>query len=79
VLLTGPGGAAWRAAAPAGIDVHRIDEPGWAEVYGTRPDGAVLVRPDGHVAWRCAGPPETATTGLAEAVGAVLGQSVVPA
>jgi hypothetical protein len=24
----------------------------WAQLYGVHPDGAVLVRPDGHVAWR---------------------------
>jgi putative polyketide hydroxylase len=24
----------------------------WAEAYGVEKDGAVLVRPDGHVAWR---------------------------
>jgi len=23
----------------------------WATAYGTGPDGASLVRPDGHVAW----------------------------
>ena len=26
---------------------HRVDAPGWAERYGVRADGAVLVRPDG--------------------------------
>lgn len=29
--------------------------PGWTEAYGTSTTGAVLVRPDGHVAWRYAG------------------------
>jgi hypothetical protein len=24
----------------------------WPSLYGIEPDGAVLVRPDGHVAWR---------------------------
>ena len=24
----------------------------WITAYGIEPDGAVLVRPDGHVAWR---------------------------
>jgi putative polyketide hydroxylase len=27
----------------------------WSELYGIGPHGAVLVRPDGHVAWRTAG------------------------
>ncbi len=26
----------------------------WAMIYGVEEDGAVLVRPDGYVAWRCA-------------------------
>jgi len=28
---------------------------GWAELYGLDAEGAVLVRPDGHVAWRSRG------------------------
>ncbi|EHR62798.1 FAD-dependent monooxygenase [Saccharomonospora cyanea] len=31
-----------------------VTAPRWAEVYGVSPTGAVLVRPDGHVAWRVA-------------------------
>jgi putative polyketide hydroxylase len=32
------------------------DEPAdWARLHGTTPDGAVLVRPDGYVAWRSPG------------------------
>ncbi|MCD0481133.1 FAD-dependent monooxygenase [Streptacidiphilus sp. ASG 303] len=54
-----------RAAEAAGVPLDRYrvgggaehdlaPEPGadWAELYGTGPDGAVLVRPDGFVAWR---------------------------
>lgn len=59
VLLTGAQGGAWRepgreAAGAAGIelDVHQIDAPGFAEAYGITGSGAVLVRPDGFVAWR---------------------------
>jgi hypothetical protein len=29
----------------------------WHELYGIQPGGAVLVRPDGHIAWRSATPP----------------------
>jgi 2-polyprenyl-6-methoxyphenol hydroxylase-like FAD-dependent oxidoreductase len=29
----------------------------WAELYGATSHGAVLVRPDGHVGWRCPAPP----------------------
>jgi len=43
----------WCAAARgAGIDAHRIEAPGFAEAYGTGTEGAVLVRPDGFIAWR---------------------------
>ncbi|MFD9092659.1 FAD-dependent oxidoreductase [Streptomyces collinus] len=31
------------------------DAPDWAEAHGTTADGAVLVRPDGFVAWRATG------------------------
>jgi hypothetical protein len=64
-LLTAEGGAAWRAAADAAASELHIpiasytiggtglqDRSGFARVYGLESDGAVLVRPDGHVAWR---------------------------
>lgn len=51
-LLTAPDGQVWRVAAPAEVAVHAIAEPGWAALYGVSSRGAVLVRPDGHVAWR---------------------------
>jgi 2-polyprenyl-6-methoxyphenol hydroxylase-like FAD-dependent oxidoreductase len=49
VLLTSPKGAAWR---DSGFTEHVISEPDWPALYGVEPTGAVLVRPDGHVAWR---------------------------
>jgi putative polyketide hydroxylase len=66
VLLAGPDGDAWRRAAQAigpssppllvftvGKDGDLGDPAGnWPEAYGVDTDGAVLVRPDGHVAWR---------------------------
>jgi putative polyketide hydroxylase len=62
VLFTTPRGAAWIDAA-ARLESPRIvsiviggdiqDPDGnWLGVYGIDEDGAVLVRPDGHVAWR---------------------------
>ena len=64
-LLTGAGGAAWRQAAdvvreamrlPIGIVSIGIDTPdlggSWPKAMGIEADGAVLVRPDGYVAWR---------------------------
>ena len=35
-----------------GLDVHTIEQPEFSEAYGIQPSGAVLVRPDGFVAWR---------------------------
>ena len=52
VLLAGPDAAEWCAAAPSGVQVHQIANPEFCEVYGITPQGAVLVRPDGFVAWR---------------------------
>ena len=60
-LLTAAAGANWLTAVhaidPAAVDIdaHQITDPGWAQRYGIGPGGAVIVRPDGHVAWRCAG------------------------
>ncbi|WP_028935715.1 FAD-dependent monooxygenase [Pseudonocardia spinosispora] len=66
-LLTGVGGEGWaEAAAAAGkdtgtdIDVHVVGTRDglfdcygeWGRLRGTETDGAVLVRPDRHVAWR---------------------------
>ncbi|MEV0247551.1 FAD-dependent monooxygenase [Nocardia sp. NPDC050712] len=54
VLLTGEDG--WeRAGADAGVVVHRIGASAaarWAAAYGVTEAGAVLVRPDGFIAWR---------------------------
>ncbi|WDU64050.1 FAD-dependent monooxygenase [Pseudomonas poae] len=68
VLLTGRGGTDWFEAAREAeritgvrVEVCLIDtrfgtvrDPlgQWAQARGTRADGCVLVRPDGHVAWR---------------------------
>jgi putative polyketide hydroxylase len=69
VLLAGPSGQAWCAAArqtatPLAIpvDCYAVGPDGpltdpagqWPGLYGVQSDGAVLVRPDGHVAWRAA-------------------------
>ncbi|WP_344901804.1 hypothetical protein [Streptosporangium longisporum] len=45
--------------------------PTWAKEYELGPGGAVLVRPDGHVAWRSPGGPASART-LTEALGRIL-------
>jgi 2-polyprenyl-6-methoxyphenol hydroxylase-like FAD-dependent oxidoreductase len=84
VLLAGARGAGWRDAAReaarrlgVGLDCHLVDElelsdtdAGFPAAYGISPDGAVLVRPDGFVAWRAAAP-ESATV---EVMAGVLAQ-----
>jgi putative polyketide hydroxylase len=65
VLLAGRDGAAWRQAAQGigtwpplkafivGSHGDLSDpEDNWHDAYGVDSDGAVLVRPDGYVAWR---------------------------
>ena len=83
-LLAGPAGGDWCTLAVelerelgAPIDRYRIGAPGlcdlggFAGAYGLDEDGAVLVRPDGPVAWRrSAGPAARAT--LRDAVEQVL-------
>ncbi|MEU6808998.1 FAD-dependent monooxygenase [Streptomyces sp. NPDC046831] len=49
----GPGGGGPGAGGPGGGGAEQA--PDWARVHGTTPDGAVLVRPDGFVAWRATG------------------------
>ncbi len=81
VLLCGPDGARWGQAAQSLanplLTVHQIGGPdGWrdpanafAETYGVLSTGAVLMRPDGFVAWRSkegvSHPEETLTKVLA--------------
>src|SRR5215212_6750113 len=67
VLLTGSEGAAWvdavRSFNHTRVEAYRIGGDGdfaeaegrWAEAYGVTDSGAVLVRPDGFVAWQRAG------------------------
>jgi len=53
VLLAGAEGTAWRdAGCSHHLEVHRITHPEFCDAYGISPQGAVLVRPDGFVAWR---------------------------
>lgn len=65
VLLAGPAGTVWRKAIQAAADrlgvrvaafqiaVDLVDtENKWQAKMGVSPDGAVLLRPDGFVAWR---------------------------
>jgi putative polyketide hydroxylase len=73
-LLAASNGDAWcTAAAEASrnlgirIDSYVVGGPGlrdrggFGQAYGLQSDGAALVRPDGHVAWRSATGPATST------------------
>jgi putative polyketide hydroxylase len=85
VLLAAGGGAAWRAAAEgltrSRLDVHVIGEDlvdaddAWGAAYGVTPGGAVLVRPDGYVAWRAATMPEDPRRALGAAFDVALARS----
>ena len=82
VLIAGAVGPAWRAAAGHQkaapiycyvIGDELIDEDGgWHEAYGVLRDGAVLVRPDGYVAWRARSLPEHPQAALAAAMQDIL-------
>lgn len=94
VLLTGPEGIEWYNAAkglvPHGLplDAYRVGSTGdlidsegtWASLYGVTPAGAVLIRPDGFVAWRterAAEDEQQAGEALEKVLGQLLGQPVV--
>ncbi len=83
-LLTGPDGEGWRTALAGAADLPDVtaltlgreveaDATAWCSLYGVAPDGAVLVRPDGHVAWRSvnAGPAADLIAALRRAAGLV--------
>lgn len=89
VLLAGAKGGEWAEAAKAmqksnGIDVAPITvgngelkpvDGRWRETYGIDETGAVLVRPDGYVAWRSARAAADPMRTLARAVSAIQGRA----
>lgn len=90
VLITGAKGDAWKAAARAAaerygvpVDVVCVGAPGqpedrsntWSKLRQIEEEGAVLVRPDVHVGWRCARVPADMTTALSDALGKILGKT----
>src|SRR5262249_54070886 len=67
VLVSGPNGRVWsdvplrsRTARALGVEWHGIHPGGdledilnrWSTAYGVGAEGAVLIRPDGFIAWR---------------------------
>jgi putative polyketide hydroxylase len=89
VLLAGAKVAAWAEAAQAmqagnGIEVTSVTvgngtlkpaDEGWRETYGIDDSGAVLVRPDGYVAWRSPGAATDPAAALAGATAAIQGRA----
>jgi putative polyketide hydroxylase len=89
VLLAGPEGGAWRDAARAlsassrpkliaytvGAELQDPDGA-WLDAYGVDPDGAVLVRPDGQVAWRSRSGVGDAAATLGAVLDGVLGRTM---
>ena len=81
-VLTGAEGRAWRQAVDAvaaehpGLDLtlHVVDDPGagFAQACAIRASGAVLVRPDGFVAWKATELPADPRRELGAALTAVL-------
>lgn len=90
VLLTGTGGTAWSEAAAAvaeklgiGLTAYRIGadadlldlENGWPAKLGVSAEGAVLVRPDGFVAWRTSTLPTSPESRLVQVLSSILCRS----
>lgn len=84
VLLTGAEGTAWLDAArhphlPVAVDAYDVHETGrlvpeldFCKLYEIEPSGSVLVRPDGHVAWRSVIAPSEPADSLRDALTAVV-------
>jgi hypothetical protein len=82
-LIAGGRGGTWveaaRALAAPPLDVLALgrdvaDADGtWAAALGIGPGGALLVRPDQHVAWRSAGPAGDPGAALRGALSRILG------
>ncbi|RBQ15520.1 hypothetical protein DP939_34645 [Spongiactinospora rosea] len=81
VLLTDTAGVGWREAAGrlGGVTAYRFgaeltDPAGlFHDRYGVGPGGAVLVRPDGHIAWRARTPSPSPAVALKDVLGRLLG------
>lgn len=91
VLLAGRTGTSWCQAAAEVAHARRaplyaftvgpegdlVDPEGsWATTYGVEQEGAVLVRPDGHVAWRCRSGSTNPAQVLQRVLTSVLGETV---
>jgi putative polyketide hydroxylase len=90
LLLAGPAGTPWQAATPRVADSFAIDlvayrlgaegdlldpDNGWPAKMAMSPEGAVLVRPDGFVAWRTSTLPASPERRLEQVISSILGLS----
>lgn len=93
-LLAGRRGARWCETARQVAEASRLPldafpigdgealgdpEGSWLGTYGIEEDGAVLVRPDGHVAWRSRPGQAESPAELATALASVVGRAPQPA
>ncbi|WP_217180119.1 FAD-dependent monooxygenase [Streptomyces sp. AC495_CC817] len=67
--------ASYRIGEGPAADLTPEGDADWAEVHGTAPGGAVLVRPDGFVAWRAPGPVPDAEAHLREVLTTLLARA----
>ncbi len=81
-LLAGPHGTGWLTASTDGLRVRQItaamidsDPAAFTEIAGTEPDGALLIRPDGFVAWRSRSLPTDPNDTIRSAMHTLLGHS----
>ncbi|MFF4394055.1 FAD-dependent oxidoreductase [Streptomyces sp. NPDC001480] len=68
----------YRVGTGPGAELTPEDDVHWAERHGTTPGGAVLVRPDGFVAWRAQGPVEEPVETLEDVLNTVLARPSKP-
>jgi hypothetical protein len=75
VLLAGPEGQAWIAAAERlGLTARRIDDEGFRAAVGVAGDGALLLRPDAVIGWRARAAAADAESALALALSRLRGR-----
>lgn len=92
VLIAGPDGSEWsaaggRVAAELAIPLHRhriggdLTDPDdrWPQACGVSTRGALLIRPDGFVAWRATGTSPDPRAALSDALRDVLGRTTTAA
>ncbi|MFL6000556.1 MAG: FAD-dependent oxidoreductase [Streptomyces sp.] len=65
--------ASYRVGHGSGAELTPEGDADWSAAHGTTPEGAVLVRPDGFVAWRSPGPVPDAGSALRQVLTTLLG------